>query len=43
LQLLSLLEISPGHYLGTISPLFSKVESEDIEIYKKQLGPSEKK
>jgi len=24
-----------------VSPLFSKVESEDIEKYKKQLGPSE--
>lgn len=38
---LSQLEIRPGHNLGEISPLFSKVESEDIEKYKKQLGPSE--
>ena len=38
---LSQLEIRPGHYLGEASPLFSKVESEDIEKYKKQLGPSE--
>ena len=37
---LSDLEISPGHKLGEHSPLFSKVESEDIEKYKKQLGPS---
>jgi len=35
---LSKLEIRPGHNLGEISPLFSKVESEDIEKYKKQLG-----
>jgi len=35
---LSQLEIRPGHNLGEISPLFSKVESEDIEKYKKQLG-----
>jgi len=38
---LSSLEIRPGHNLGEVSPLFSKVESEDIEKYKKQLGPSE--
>jgi len=38
---LSQLEINPGHKLGEVSPLFSKVESEDIEKYKKQLGPSE--
>ena len=38
---LSQLEIRPGHNLGEASPLFSKVESEDIEKYKKQLGPSE--
>jgi len=37
----SQLEIRPGHNLGEASPLFSKVESEDIEKYKKQLGPSE--
>ncbi len=39
---LSALEIKPGHNLGDVSPLFSKVESEDIEKYKKLLGPSEK-
>jgi len=38
---LSELEIKPGHTLGEVSPLFSKVESTDIEKYKKQLGPSE--
>jgi len=38
---LSQLEIRSGHNLGEVSPLFSKVESEDIEKYKKQLGPSE--
>jgi len=38
---LSQLEIRPGQNLGEVSPLFSKVESEDIEKYKKQLGPSE--
>ena len=38
---LSQLEIRPGHNLGEVSPLFSKVEQEDIEKYKKQLGPSE--
>jgi len=35
---LSNLEIRPGRNLGEVSPLFSKVESEDIEKYKKQLG-----
>ncbi len=35
---LSQLEIKPGHKLGEVSPLFSKVELEDIEKYKKQLG-----
>ena len=39
---LSALEIKPGHNLGDVSPLFSKVESEDIEKYKKQLGPFDK-
>ncbi|HUT06534.1 MAG TPA: methionine--tRNA ligase [Nitrosopumilaceae archaeon] len=38
---LSHLEIKTGHNLGEVSPLFSKVETEDIEKYKKQLGPSE--
>ena len=32
-------EISAGHKLGDSSPLFTKVESTDIEKYKKQLGP----
>jgi methionyl-tRNA synthetase len=35
---LSDFEIKPGHKLGEPSPLFAKVESEDIEKYKKQLG-----
>jgi len=39
---LSVLEIKPGDKLGEVSPLFSKVESEDIKKYKTQLGPSEK-
>ena len=39
---LSVLEIKPEHNLGIVSPLFSKVESEDIEKYKNLLGPSEK-
>ncbi len=38
---LSSLEIMSGHNLGEVSPLFSKVESDDIEKYKKLLGPSE--
>jgi len=38
---LSELEIKPGHALGGVSPLFSKVEPEDVEKYKKQLGPPE--
>ena len=33
--------IPAGHLLGESSPLFSKVESKDIENHKKQLGPSE--
>jgi methionyl-tRNA synthetase len=32
------IEIEPGHKLGTPTPVFSKVEPEDIEKYKKQLG-----
>lgn len=39
---LSLLEIKPGHRLGNASPLFSKVEVDDIEKYKNQLGPVDK-
>ena len=38
---ISKLEISPDHVLGESSPLFAKVEKEDIENHKKQLGPSE--
>lgn len=30
--------IKPGHALGSISPLFTKVEEEDIDKYKKQLS-----
>ena len=33
--------IKSGHVLGEVSPLFVKVEDEDIAKYKKQLGPSE--
>jgi len=33
--------LEPNHHLGEISPLFAKVEEEDIEKYKKQLGLSE--
>ena len=40
---ISVLGISPGHTLGVASPLFAKVEESDIEKYKKQLTPSEKK
>ena len=32
--------IKSGHILGDASPLFVKVEEEDIAKYKKQLGPS---
>jgi len=38
---ISNLLVKPGHHLGEISPLFVKVEEEEIEKYKKQLGPSE--
>ena len=37
---ISVLGIPSGHTLGDVSPLFAKVESSDIEKYKKQLGPS---
>ena len=37
----SKLEISADHVLGESSPLFAKVEKDDIENHKKQLGPSE--
>ena len=33
--------VKSGHILGEVSPLFVKVEDEDIAKYKKQLGPSE--
>lgn len=33
--------VSGNHSLGEASPLFSKVESKDIENHKKQLGPFE--
>jgi len=32
--------VKPGASVGEVSPLFSKVETEDIEKYKKQLGPN---
>ncbi|MEK6870415.1 MAG: methionine--tRNA ligase [Thermoproteota archaeon] len=35
------ISIKSGHTLGDASPLFVKVEEEDIAKYKKQLGPSE--
>lgn len=35
---LSSLGVVPGHILGKISPLFSKVDVSDIEKYKNQLG-----
>ncbi len=38
---ISELGIKFGHILGEVSPLFVKVEDEDIVKYKKQLGPSE--
>ena len=38
---LSALGIPSGHILGDPSPLFTKVETSDIEKHKKQLGPSE--
>jgi len=38
---LSHLEIKPGHNLGEVSPIFSKVDLDETEKYKKQLGPYE--
>jgi methionyl-tRNA synthetase len=38
---ISKLKISSGHVLGDSSPLFTKVETSDIEKHKKNLGPSE--
>ena len=40
---LSLLGIKSGHNLGIASPLFTKVEESDIELRKKELGPSDLK
>lgn len=37
---ISNLIIKPGHKLGEISPLFSKVEEADIAKHKERLGPS---
>jgi methionyl-tRNA synthetase len=39
---MSELGISSGHDLGDASPLFARVDPDDITKYKKQLGPSEK-
>jgi methionyl-tRNA synthetase len=39
---MSELGISSGHDLGDASPLFARVDADDITKYKKQLGPSEK-
>ena len=35
---ISLLEIKDGHNIGTVSPLFAKVEEADIEKQKQKLG-----
>ena len=35
---LSLLEIKAGHNIGTVSPLFAKVEESEIEKHKQKLG-----
>ena len=35
---LSLLEIKAGHTIGSVSPLFAKVEEADIEKHKEKLG-----
>ena len=35
---ISKIKIEPGHPLGDVSPLFSKIESSDIERYKDRLG-----
>ena len=37
---MSVLDMSEGHVLGTPSPLFTKVEANEIEKHKQQLGPS---
>ena len=33
------LGICSGHILGNASPLFARIETSDIEKYKKELGP----
>ena len=38
---ISSFEMKSGDILGEASPLFSRVEVDDIEKYKTQLGPSE--
>ena len=40
---MSVLDLSEGHVLGVPSPLFTKVESDEIEKHKQQLGPSTEK
>ena len=37
---MSVLDLSEGHVLGVPSPLFAKVESDEIQKHKQQLGPS---
>ncbi|WP_420545617.1 methionine--tRNA ligase [Nitrosopumilus sp.] len=37
---MSVLDLSEGHILGSPSPLFTKVESDEIQKHKQQLGPS---
>ena len=37
---MSVLDLSEGHVLGVPSPLFTKVETDEIEKHKQQLGPS---
>ncbi|EGG42485.1 methionyl-tRNA synthetase [Candidatus Nitrosarchaeum limnium SFB1] len=40
-ETLSEIDVKSGHVLGDATPLFVKVEEEDIAKYKKQLGPSQ--
>ena len=37
---ISNLTIKPGHKLGEVKPLFSKVEEQDIKKYQQKLGPN---
>jgi methionyl-tRNA synthetase len=37
-NLISTFLLKPNHHLGEISPLFVKVDEDEIEKYKKQLG-----